>query len=109
MGRPIASGRTAFSQKEKAAVGKRLLESAEKAGKNGAWLADKLGVSESHVSKMFKTGSVSLWVAARISQLLGVSLDYLVFGTFPSADADFVRQLKNLMAKTDESNRPIQK
>lgn len=72
-----------------AGFGRRLLEKATERGKKPADLARHLNCTPAHISKMVKTGSVSLPAAAALATYLNVSLDWLVWGNktrLPVAD-----------------------
>lgn len=98
-----------LTQEQKIAMGRRIRESIAIAKKNQTWLAAQLECSKAHVSKMCKTGSVSLGTLARICQLLGSSLDYIVLGKIQPADTKFIHDLRMLMDSAELAGNPAKK
>lgn len=87
-------------------MGQRLEAAAERAGKDQKWVADRLGCTVQHVSKLYKTGSISLDMLVELCLALGLSLDFIVWGSgtrLPIADPKFVDQLRAL---TDVLSKP---
>lgn len=67
---------------------------------NGPLRARELGVTPAHISKMCKTGSVSLDMLAQICLLLGASMDWIVFGKgtkLPRASEEFAEKFRELL------------
>lgn len=94
-----------FSDKQKREMGGRIKHAIKAANKNQAWLARELHQTPANVSKMIKTGSVSLETLAQICLLLQCSMDSLVFGNstkLPKADEQFIEQLRALMARAPD-------
>lgn len=86
------------SLKQRKDLGDRLTKAIERAGKTQAWVADQLNCTEAQISKMCKHGSGGMWAFAQACDVVGVSLDYVVLGTYPKADDWFMDKLRQLMA-----------
>lgn len=98
-----------LSKQQKADMGGRIERAIEGAGKNQAWLARELGVTPAHISKMCKTGSVSLDMLAQICLLLGASMDWIVFGKgtkLPRASEEFAEKFRELLTYLPEPIKP---
>lgn len=78
--------------------GKRVREATIRRKRTQKELADHLACTPAHISKMIKTGSVSLQAATAIALYLDVSLDSLIFGPgtkLPRADdPEFLMQFR---------------
>lgn len=78
----------------------RLKESRKRAGITQEALAKKIGVERSSVGKYESTGTIpSPDVLAKISQVLGVSTDYLLTGKNAKSDSSYVRNVFPLKTK----------
>lgn len=83
------------------AFGHRLAHTAMRSQRRPVDMARHLNCSPAHISKLVKTGSVSLPAATALAMYLNVSLDELLFGNqsrLPAADdPEFLRQLQDWM------------
>ena len=98
-----------LSKQQKADIGSRIERSIESAGKNQAWLARELGVTPAHISKMCKTGSVSLDMLAQICLLVGASMDWVIFGKgtkLPRASEEFAEKFRELLNYLPDPTNP---
>ena len=78
----------------------RLKESRKRAGITQEALAKKIGVERSSVGKYESTGTIpSPDVLAKISQVLGVSTDYLLTGKNAKSDSSYARNVFPLKTK----------
>jgi len=106
MARPPTSK---FQQEWSDIVGSRLANIIKERKTNAERLARESGVDKGWLSKAknpkVKTPSPSLWVAARICQTLGISLDWLAFSAEPR-DREIPKKLR-LPAINDESEEEI--
>lgn len=105
MTRPKTSRSITPTKQQRLAIGKRLAETIEKKGYTQVWLAEQLNCTEAQVSKMCKHGQGGLWAFAQACDALGESLDYIVLARFPTANQEFMEQLKTLMNSAEKSKK----
>jgi len=74
-------------------TGERIKKARKMAGQTQLQLADELEISESYVALLEKDKrNPSIEVLIRISEVLGVTLDYLVWGNTNDAQAQLYRE-----------------
>lgn len=88
-----------LTKQQRREIGERIAASIVNAGKNRAWLAEKLECSPAHVSQFCEDASIGLDRLAHLCILLKVSGDYLLFGDEPPVkpDARMLGQLAKLL------------
>lgn len=74
-------------------MARRLGETMERAKVTPAKMAAEMGVTTAHISGMTLHGRGSFAAWAKACGVLGASMDYIVTGKYPLADAEWVREV----------------
>lgn len=80
----------------KRAMGMRLFSEIRRAKTTKALLAKEIGCSRATLTYACKDGTISVELLAEVCRRVGASLDYVVFGRYPTADPEFLALLDRL-------------
>jgi transcriptional regulator with XRE-family HTH domain len=77
-------------------MGQRLEAEIRRAKTTKAALAAQIGCSRATLTYACKQGIISVELLAEVCKRIGASLDYVVFGKYPTADPEFLALLDRL-------------